>query len=160
MGQRIRGPGSLYIRAQGLSQRELLPRMPNESPKRHKDMAEDDLMLSTSQNAWRKGQTQCRGRTREKAANIVIQNPASDSPYSKPCYLTFPTAPNHSRYGLTGQVCTPESKTYTWTLKGKRNTSIKEKESEGERDPPEGGKNPKKREKGKDTMPLGRCPRT
>ena len=44
----------------------------------HEDMAEDDLMLSTSQNAWRKGQTQYRGRTRKKAANIVIQNPAPD----------------------------------------------------------------------------------
>ena len=44
----------------------------------HKDMADDDLMLSTSQNAWRKGQIQYRGRTREKTASIVIQNPASD----------------------------------------------------------------------------------
>ena len=93
MGQRIRGPGSLYIRAQGLSQRELLPRMPNESPKRHKDMAEDDLMLNTSQNAWRKGQTQCRGRTKEKAANIVIQNPAPDRPILQTMLFNFSNDP-------------------------------------------------------------------
>ena len=33
-GQRIRGPGPLYIRAQGLSRGELLPRTHNESPKK------------------------------------------------------------------------------------------------------------------------------
>ena len=48
--------------------------------------------------------------------------------------------PNYSRYGLTGQVCTPESKTYTWILKGEVDTSIKGKESEGERDPRKEGK--------------------
>ena len=39
------------------------------------------------------------------------------------------------------------------------NTSIKRKESEGERDPGGRGKS-YKREKGKDTMLLRRCPRT
>ena len=33
-GQRIRGPGPLYVRAQGLSRGELLPRTHNESPKK------------------------------------------------------------------------------------------------------------------------------
>ena len=48
--------------------------------KEHKDIAEDDLMLSTLQNAWKKRQTQYRGKTREKTANIVTQNPVSDKP--------------------------------------------------------------------------------
>ena len=48
--------------------------------KRPKNMVEDDLMLDTSQNTQRKGQTQYRGRTREKAANTVVQNLASDRP--------------------------------------------------------------------------------
>ena len=61
--------------------------------KRHKDMAEDDLMLSTTQNARRKGQTQYRGRTREKAANIVIQNPASDRPILQTMLFNFSNHP-------------------------------------------------------------------
>ena len=61
--------------------------------KRHKDMAEDDLMLSTSQNARRKGQTQYRSRTREKAANIVIQNPASDKPILQTMLFNFSNRP-------------------------------------------------------------------
>ena len=59
----------------------------------NEDMAEDDLMLSTSQKAWRKGQTQYRGRTREKAANIVIQNPASDKPMLQTMPFTFSNDP-------------------------------------------------------------------
>ena len=61
--------------------------------KRHKDMAEDDLMLSTSQNARRKEQTQYRGRTREKAANIVIQNPAFDKPMLQTMPFNFSNDP-------------------------------------------------------------------
>ena len=60
---------------------------------------------------------------------------------------------------MTRQVYTLESKTYTWTLKGEMNTSIKGKENEGERDPQEGEKSCK-REKRKDTMLLRLCPRT
>ena len=59
----------------------------------HEDMAEDDLMLNTSQNAWRKGETRYRGRIREKAANIVIQNPASDKPILKAMPLYFSNDP-------------------------------------------------------------------
>ena len=59
----------------------------------HEDMAEDDLMLSTSQNAWRKGQTQYRGRAREKAANIVIQNSASDKPMLQTMPFNFSNNP-------------------------------------------------------------------
>ena len=59
----------------------------------HEDMAEDDLMLSTSQNAWRKGQTQYRGRTRKKAANIVIQNPAPDKPMLQTMSFDFSNDP-------------------------------------------------------------------
>ena len=59
----------------------------------HEDMAEDDLMLSTSQNAWRKEQTQYRGRAREKAANIVIQNPASDKPMLQTMSFNFSNNP-------------------------------------------------------------------
>ena len=60
----------------------------------HEDMAEEDLMLSTSQNAWRKGQTQYRGRTREKAANIVIQNSASDKPMLQTMPFNFSNNPH------------------------------------------------------------------
>ena len=60
---------------------------------RHKDMAEDDLTLSTSQNAWKKGQTQYEGRAREKAANIVIQNPASDKPMLQTMPFNFSNDP-------------------------------------------------------------------
>ena len=63
------------------------------SQKKHKDIAEDDLMLSTSQNAWRKGQTQYRGRIREKAANIVIQNPAFDKPMLQTMPFNFSNDP-------------------------------------------------------------------
>ena len=59
----------------------------------HEDMAEDDLMLSTSQNAWRKGQTLYRGRVKEKAANIVIQNPASDKPMLQTMPFNFSNNP-------------------------------------------------------------------
>ena len=44
----------------------------------HEDMAEDSLMLGTSQNTREKRQIRYRGRAREKAANTVIQNSASD----------------------------------------------------------------------------------
>ena len=60
---------------------------------------------------------------------------------------------------MTGQVYTLESKTYTWTLKGEMNTSIKEKEKK-EKGIPERRENPAKGRKGKGTMLLGRCPRT
>ena len=39
-------------------------------------------------------------------------------PCSSPCYSPFATTPNHSRYGLIGQVSTPESGAYMWTLEG------------------------------------------
>ena len=59
----------------------------------HEDMAEDDLMLNTSQNARRKWETRYRGRIRKKAANIVIQNPASDKPILKVMPLYFSNDP-------------------------------------------------------------------
>ena len=113
-GQRIRGPGPLYVRAQGLSRGELLPRTHNENPKKgprirprtilcltpHKTAEETDK-LSTGAGQGRKLQT--------SSYRILHLT----DPYSKPCYLTFPTIPNHSRYGLTGQVCTLESKKLT-----------------------------------------------
>ena len=88
--------------------------------KRPKNMAEDDIMLGTSQNVWRKWQTQYRGSTREKAANTVVWNPASDRPILQTMLFNFsqppPIAP---RYGLIGRICIPKSKTYTWTLNGR-----------------------------------------
>ena len=59
------------------------------SQKRHKDIAEDDLMLSTLQNTRRKGQTRYRSGTREKAANMVVQNPASDRPILQTMLFNF-----------------------------------------------------------------------
>ena len=46
-GQRICGPGPLYIRAQGLSRGELLPRTHNESPK--KAQGKDELSARAGQ---------------------------------------------------------------------------------------------------------------
>ena len=57
--------------------------------KRHKDIAEDDLMLSTLQSTRRKGQTQYRNRTRGKAANMVVQSPASDRPILQTMLFNF-----------------------------------------------------------------------
>ena len=50
------------------------------APQRPKNVAEDDLTLNTSQNAWRKGQTQYKSSTREKAANTVMWSPVFDKP--------------------------------------------------------------------------------
>ena len=51
-GQKICGLGPLCIKAQSLSRGEPLPRTHNESPKkRPKNLAKDDLMLGTPQNA-------------------------------------------------------------------------------------------------------------
>ena len=50
------------------------------APQRPKDVAEDDLTLNTSQNAWRKGQTQYKSSTREKTANTAMWSPVSDKP--------------------------------------------------------------------------------
>ena len=61
--------------------------------KRHKDIAEDDLMLSTLQSTRRKGQTRYRSGTREKAANMVVQNPASDRPILQTMLFNFPNYP-------------------------------------------------------------------
>ena len=57
--------------------------------KRPKNMAEDDTMLGTSQNVWKKGQTQYRGSTREKAANTVVWNPAFDRPVLQTMLFNF-----------------------------------------------------------------------
>ena len=55
----------------------------------HEDMAEDNLTLGTSQNTREKRQTRCRERAREKAANTVIRNSASDKPIPKTMPLCF-----------------------------------------------------------------------
>ena len=59
----------------------------------HEDMAEDNLTLGTSQNTRKKRQTQYRGRAREKAANTVIRNSASDKPILKTIPLCFSNNP-------------------------------------------------------------------
>ena len=41
-------------------------------------MAKDNLTLGTSQNTRKKRQTRYKGGAKEKAANIIIQNPVSD----------------------------------------------------------------------------------
>ena len=45
-GQRIYSPGPFHIKAQDLRQGEIMPRTHHRSPKRPKEMAEDDLVLS------------------------------------------------------------------------------------------------------------------
>ena len=61
-----------------------------EAQKRHKDIAKDDIKLSTLQNTRRKGQTRYRSGTREKAANMVLQNLASDKPIFQTMLFNFP----------------------------------------------------------------------
>ena len=51
-GRRICGPDPLYIRAQDPNREDLLPRTHNGNLKKGaKDLAEDDLILGTPQNA-------------------------------------------------------------------------------------------------------------
>lgn len=132
-----------------------------EAQEGHEDMAEDDLMLSTSQNAWRKGQTQYRGRTREKAANMVVQNPTSDRPILQTMLFNFPNYPQPLEVWIDKTGLRPRK--WNWHVDTKREviTSIKgRKERRKGRSPVKEDKNPTKREKGKDTRLLGRNPRT
>ena len=99
--------------------------------KRPKYMAEDDLMLGTSQNAWKKGQTQYRGSTEEKAANTIVWNHASDRPIPQTMLFNFF---NHSQplyvwIDRTGLY--PKKQNLHVNTKQEVNTSIKGKESQG-----------------------------
>ena len=89
-------------------------------PKLRSPIAEDDLTLNTSQNAWRKGQTQYRSKIREKAANTTVWSPASDRPILQTMLFNISQPlPTTRMYGLIGRVYSSKSKTYTWTRKGK-----------------------------------------
>ena len=110
--------------------------------KRPKYMAEDDFMLGTSQNTWRKGQTQYRGSTREKAANTVVWSPASDRPILQIMLFNFFNHPQPlyvwiDRTGLYFKK---------WNLhmdtEREVNTSIKGKEGQGGRGSPKKKKKP------------------
>ena len=48
---------------------------------------------------------------------------------TEPYSLAFSTTPNHSGYGLMGQVSVLECWSYTWTKDKETSTSIKEKVS-------------------------------
>ena len=146
-GPRILGPDPLRIRAQGPSRGEPLPRRTSYSVP-HK-MPEGRCKLSI-------GVGQRKSCQHHNTENCIWQ---AHTPNHAP--LTFPTTPNHSRYGLMGQDCTPKSKIYTRTLKGGKNVSIKggEKGNKVGFFPPGGWRIPQ-REKGKGTMLLRRCPRT
>ena len=48
---------------------------------------------------------------------------------TEPYSPAFSTTPNHSGYGLMGQVSVLECQSYTWTKDKKTQASIKEKES-------------------------------
>ena len=107
------------------------------APKRPKDVAEDNLMLNTSQNTWRKGQTQYRGSTREKAANTIVWSPTSDRPILQTMLFNFSQPPPTTlMYGLIGQVNTPKKQNLHVDTKREVNTGIKGKESKGGEDPP------------------------
>ena len=96
----------------------------------HEDMAEDNLMLSTTQNTWRKEANSVQGQGKGKSrqhSNIEFCIWQAHTQNHALC--AFPATPNHSRYGLTGQAYTPKSKTNTWTQKGEWNTSIKGEEN-------------------------------
>ena len=63
------------------------------APQRPKNVAEDNLVLNTSQNAWKKGQIQYKNNTREKAANTVMWSPASYKPILQTLLFNFPQPP-------------------------------------------------------------------
>ena len=48
---------------------------------------------------------------------------------TEPYSPAFSTTPNHSKYGLMGQVSVLECRSYTWTKDKKTPASIKRKES-------------------------------
>ena len=105
------------------------------APQRPKDVAEDDLTLNTSQNAWRKGQIQYKSSTRKKAANTVMWSPASDKPILQTLLFNFSQPPPTTlMYGLIGRVITPK-KRKNWHVDERRevNTSIKGEESQKKR---------------------------
>ena len=79
--------------------------------KRHKDIAEDDIKLSTLQNTRRKEQTRYRSGTREKAANMVLQNPASDRPMPQTMPFNFPNYLQPLEVWVDRTGLRPESKT-------------------------------------------------
>ena len=100
-------------------------------------MAEDDLTLNTSQNAWRKWQTQYKSSTREKAANTVMWSPAPDKPILQTMLFNFSQPPPTTlTYGLIGRVITPKRKNWHVDEKREENTGIKGEVSQGG----EGGK--------------------
>ena len=110
------------------------------APKRPKDVAKDDLTLNTSQNTWRKWQTQYRGKTREKAANTVVWSPASDRPILQTMLFNFSQPPSTTLMcELIGRVYTPKKQNLHVDTKWEVNTSIKGKESQGGGDPEGGG---------------------
>ena len=101
------------------------------APKKPKDVAEDDLTLNTSQNAWRKGQTQDKGNTREKATNTVIWSPTSDKPILQIMLFNFSQPPPTTlMYGLIGRVNTPKRQNWHVDAKREVNIGIKGKESQ------------------------------
>ena len=89
-------------------------------------MAEDSLTLGTSQNTREKRQTRYRERAREKAANIVIRNSASDKPIPKTMPLCFFSKPP-TTLGMEwlDRPIPQKSNINTWTQKGEWNTDIK-----------------------------------
>ena len=71
------------------------------------------------------------GKGKRKVANTVIRDSAPDKPIPKAMPLCFfGKDPNHSRYGMTRQTCTPKKGNMNmWTQKGGGNTDIKGKGS-------------------------------
>ena len=99
-------------------------------------MAEDDFMLGTSPNAWKKGQTQYRGSTREKIANTVVWDPASDRPILQTMLFNFSNHPQPLYVWIDRTGLYPKKQNLHVDTKRKVNTSIKGKESKGEKGSP------------------------
>ena len=128
------------------------------APQRPKDVAEDDLTLYTSQNAWRKWQTQYKSSTREKAANTVMWSPVSDKPILQTMLFNFSQPPpTILTYGLIGRVNTPKRQNWHVDKKREVNTGIKGEERQGRKGRKKGSY---KKNNGKNVMLLGLSPRT
>ena len=102
------------------------------APWRPKDVAEDDLTLNTSQNAWRKWQTQYKSSTRKKAANTVMWSSTSNKPILQTLLFNFSQPPlNHSDVWIDRTSHYPQERK-NWHVDERReeNTGIKGEESQ------------------------------
>ena len=121
-------------------------------PTPRRTIAEDNLLLGTSRNAWGREETKFKDRVREKLPTLSYQALYLTSPCSGPYPITFPTIPNHTGVWVDRRGLHPEKRvSLTRELEGRKETDIKG------RTPQKVGRlslSKKKKERGKDTRIL------